>query len=145
MTVDAVDSSELVTLLNGTYAVVNAAPFHLTTQIAEAAKAAGTHYLDPTEDVACTRRVWTTVSDAGTAFVPQCGLPPGFVSIVAYDMEKRYEALDTVKLRVGALPQYASKALNYNLIWSTDGVIMNICEPRDAIVNGVRREVQPLE
>ena len=96
VTVDVVDSSELVTLLNGTYAVVNAAPFHLTTQIAEAAKAAGTHYLDLTEDVASTRRVRAMASDAGTALVPQCGLAPGFVSIVAYDMAKRYEVLDTI-------------------------------------------------
>jgi saccharopine dehydrogenase-like NADP-dependent oxidoreductase len=145
VTVDVVDSSELVTLLNRTYAVVNAAPFHLTTQIAEAAKATGTHYLDLTEDVASTRRVRAMASDAGTALVPQCGLAPGFVSIVAYDMAKRYEVLDTIKLRVGALPQYASNALNYNLIWSTDGVINEYCEPCEAIVNGMRREVQPLE
>ena len=50
-----------------------------------------------------------------------------------------------VKLRVGALPQYPSNALNYNLTWSTDGVINEYCEPCEAIVNGMRREVQPLE
>ena len=54
-------------------------------------------------------------------------------------------SLDSVKLRVGALPQYPSNALNYNLTWSTDGVINEYCEPCEAIVNGVRREVPPLE
>ena len=67
------------------------------------------------------------------------------MSIVAFDMAKRFEVLDSVKLRVGALPQYPSNALNYNLTWSTDGVINEYCEPCDAIVNGVRRETQPLE
>ena len=52
---------------------------------------------------------------------------------------------DSVKLRVGALPQYPSNALNYNLTWTTDGVINEYCEPCEAIVNGVRREVPPLE
>ena len=84
-------------------------------------------------------------ADAGIAFIPQCGLAPGFVSIVAFDMAKRFEVLDSVKLRVGALPQYPSNALNYNLTWSTDGVINEYCEPCEAIVNGVRREVPPLE
>jgi len=48
-------------------------------------------------------------------------------------------------MRVGALPQYPSNALNYNLTWSTDGVINEYCEPCEAIVNGSLREVPPLE
>jgi saccharopine dehydrogenase-like NADP-dependent oxidoreductase len=143
--VDVDDSLKLVELLNGKFAVLNAAPFNLTTVIAEAARAARTHYLDLTEDVASTRRVMALAADAPVAFIPQCGLAPGFVSIVAFDMAKRFEALDSVKLRVGALPQYPSNALNYNLTWSTDGVINEYCEPCEAIVNGVRREVPPLE
>ena len=82
---------------------------------------------------------------ASTAFIPQCGLAPGFVSIVGFDLAQRFDTLDSVKLRVGALPQYPSNALNYNLTWSTDGVINEYCEPCEAIVNGVRREVPPLE
>jgi saccharopine dehydrogenase-like NADP-dependent oxidoreductase len=142
---DVEDSSKLIDLLNGRFAVLNAAPFHLTTIVAEAARAAGTHYLDLTEDVASVRRVRELAANAETAFIPQCGLAPGFVSIVAFDMAKRFEVLDSIKLRVGALPQYPSNALNYNLTWSTDGVINEYCEPCEAIVNGVRREVQPLE
>ena len=69
----------------------------------------------------------------------------GFVSIVAFDLAKGFEVLDSLRLRVGALPQYPSNALNYNLTWSTDGVINEYCEPCEAIVNGTRREVTPLE
>ena len=39
---DVEDSSKLLDLVNGKFAVVNAAPFHLTAPIAEAAKAART-------------------------------------------------------------------------------------------------------
>src|SRR6266480_4924767 len=142
---DVEDSSKLVDLLNGQFAVLNAAPFHLTIGIAEAARAARTHYLDLTEDVASTRRVKELAVDAGIAFIPQCGLAPGFVSVVAADMAKRFEVLDSVKLRVGALPQYPSNALNYNLTWSTDGVINEYCEPCEAIVDGALHEVPALE
>ncbi len=145
VTADVEDSSELVDLLNGKFAVLNAAPFHLTTMVAEAARAARTHYLDLTEDVASMRRVRELAADASTAFIPQCGLAPGFVSIVAFDMAKGFEVLDSVKLRVGALPQYPSNALNYNLTWSTDGVINEYCEPCEAITDGLRHEVTALQ
>jgi len=142
---DVEDSAGLLQLLNAHFAVVNATPFHLTSPIAEAARAAGTHYLDLTEDVASTRRVKELAAGATTAFIPQCGLAPGFVSIVAFDLATRFAALDSVKLRVGALPQYPSNALNYNLTWSTEGVINEYCEPCEAIVNGARSVVAPLE
>ena len=143
--VDVQNSADLVRLLTSKFAVLSAVPYNLTAQIAEASKAAGAHYLDLTEDVAATRRVKSLAAGAGTAFIPQCGLAPGFISIVAHDLVKRYETLDTVRMRVGALPRYPSNALNYNLTWSTDGVINEYCEPCEAIVDGKLRDVPPLE
>jgi saccharopine dehydrogenase-like NADP-dependent oxidoreductase len=98
---DVEDSLKLVDLLNGQFAVLNTAPFRLTKHIAEAARAAGTHYLDLTEDVVSTRRVKELAANANTAFIPQCGLAPGFVSIVAFDLAKGFEVLDSLRLRVG--------------------------------------------
>ncbi|MGE3872644.1 MAG: saccharopine dehydrogenase NADP-binding domain-containing protein, partial [Parvibaculaceae bacterium] len=109
-------------VLAGAYAVLSAAPYQLTTTIAQAAAHAGVHYLDLTEDVRSTREIRAIAAGARSAFLPQCGLAPGFVSIVAYDLASRFETLDSVRMRVGALPQYPSNALNYNLTWSTDGV-----------------------
>ena len=120
----------------GCFAVVNCAPYHLTTMVARAAKAAGAHYLDLTEDVAASRIVRELAADATTAFIPQCGLAPGFITIAAWDLIKHFDELHDVRLRVGALPRYPSNALNYNLTWSTDGVINEYCEPCEAIVNG---------
>jgi saccharopine dehydrogenase-like NADP-dependent oxidoreductase len=50
-------------------------------------------------------------------------------SIVANDLAGRFDSLGSVRLRVGALPKFPSNALNYNLTWSTDGVINEYCEP----------------
>ena len=143
--VDIEDAEALDALLSGRFAALSAAPYHLTTRIAESAARAGVHYLDLTEDVASARRVQELAANARSAFIPQCGLAPGFVSIVANDLAKRFETLDSVRLRVGALPQYPSNALNYNLTWSTDGVINEYCEPCKAIVDGALVEVRPLE
>jgi saccharopine dehydrogenase-like NADP-dependent oxidoreductase len=57
LALDLTNPAALRAALAGQYAVLSAAPFHLTTQIAEAAVAQGVHYLDLTEDVASTRRV----------------------------------------------------------------------------------------
>jgi saccharopine dehydrogenase-like NADP-dependent oxidoreductase len=142
---DIADGDTLQKILRGKFAVLSAAPYHATRTIAEAAKAAGAHYLDLTEDVASTRAVKQLAAGARTAFIPQCGLAPGFITIVASDLASRFDELQDVRMRVGALPKFPSNALNYNLTWSTDGVINEYCEPCEAIVNGHLRETQPLE
>jgi saccharopine dehydrogenase-like NADP-dependent oxidoreductase len=142
---DAADPAALAATLAGQFAVLSAAPYHLTATVAAAAKGAGAHYLDLTEDVASTRAVKTLAAGARTAFIPQCGLAPGFISIVAADFARRFDTLHDVRLRVGALPTYPSNALNYNLTWSTDGVINEYCEPCEAIVDGQLRSTIALE
>ena len=52
------------------------------------------HYLDLTEDVASTRRIRELADGASTAFIPQCGLAPGFISIVAADLARQFDTLD---------------------------------------------------
>ncbi len=142
---DITAPGRLEEILKGSFAVLSAVPYHLTTTIAGAAANAGVHYLDLTEDVASTREVKRIAANAKTAFIPQCGLAPGFISIVANDLASRFDRLDTVRMRVGALPVYPSNALNYNLTWSTDGVINEYIEPCEAVVNGEITEVPALE
>jgi len=142
---DITNDADLRAALNGKFAVLSAAPFHLTGKIAEAALRTQVHYLDLTEDVASTRKIEALAQNADRAFIPQCGLAPGFISIVASDLASRFDSLDSVRMRVGALPQYPSNALNYNLTWSTDGLINEYIEPCDAIVEGKRVSVPAME
>jgi saccharopine dehydrogenase-like NADP-dependent oxidoreductase len=142
---DLTNPVELADAMRGQFAVLSAAPYSITSHIARAARQAGVHYLDLTEDVATTRLVKTLAVDASSALIPQCGLAPGFISIVAHDLAQRFDSLDCVRLRVGALPQYPANALNYNLTWSTDGVINEYLQPCEAIVAGTLREVPALE
>ncbi len=142
---DVNDAPALRQAMRGRFAVLSAAPYHLTVKVAEAARELGVHYLDLTEDVASTRRIRELANGASTAFIPQCGLAPGFISIVAAELARQFGSLDSVRMRVGALPAYPSNALNYNLTWSTEGVINEYCEPCEAIVDGQVREVPALE
>jgi saccharopine dehydrogenase-like NADP-dependent oxidoreductase len=139
------DHAALVEAMRGRFAVISAAPYSVTAHVARAAHEAKIHYLDLTEDVATTKVVMSLAGTATHALIPQCGLAPGFISIVGMDLARRFEKLDTLRLRVGALPEFPSNALGYNLTWSTAGVINEYCQPCEAIVQGKRASVPPLE
>jgi len=142
---DFASQERLRDLIRGNEIVISATPFHLTPPIAEAAVASGAHYFDLTEDVESTRRVKTLAKGAATALVPQCGLAPGFISILAHSMTRKFDSLRDVQMRVGALPVYPTNALKYNLTWSTDGLINEYCNPCEAIIDGRRIETLSLE
>ncbi len=143
--IDLSDKHAVTEIIKGHQVTMSACPYFLTPIIAAAAKQARSHYFDLTEDVESTRVVKQLAENAETAFIPQCGLAPGFISIVANDVAKRFESLRDVSMRVGALPIYPNNALKYNLTWSTDGLINEYCNPCEAIVDGQLRETSPLE
>jgi saccharopine dehydrogenase-like NADP-dependent oxidoreductase len=143
--VDVADAAAVARLMPGFDAVISALPFFLNVPVAQCAREAGLHYFDLTEDVETTHRVMAIAEGARSAFMPQCGLAPGFVSIAANDLARRFDSLDVVRMRVGALPQFPTNALNYNLTWSTDGLINEYCNPCEAIHAGRKIEVLALQ
>ncbi|KMY85084.1 Carboxynorspermidine dehydrogenase [Candidatus Paraburkholderia calva] len=141
--VDSADTSALCQALLGFDALVNA--HYLAIGVASAARWAGVHYFDLTEDVRATHAIRAIAEDSVQAFMPQCGLAPGFIGIVAHDLATRLDDLREVKMRVGALPEFSTNALKYNLTWSIDGLINEYCQPCEAICEGHTQWVQPLE
>jgi saccharopine dehydrogenase-like NADP-dependent oxidoreductase len=139
------DARRVADLVRGNAMVVSALPFYLTPLVAEAAVAARAHYFDLTEDVESTRRVKALAADAASVLMPQCGLAPGFISVLAHAMTRKFDSLRDVHMRVGALPVYPTNALKYNLTWSTDGLINEYCNPCESIIDRVRRETLALE
>jgi saccharopine dehydrogenase-like NADP-dependent oxidoreductase len=126
-------------------AVISSLPYYCNLGVAQAARKARTHYFDLTEDVDVTRAVRTLAAGADQAFVPQCGLAPGFISIAAAELITHFDALRAVKLRVGALPQHPNNVLKYSLTWSTEGLINEYGNPCQAVSDGRLLEVAPLE
>jgi len=126
-------------------AVISSLPYHCNVMVAEAARKARIHYFDLTEDVEVTRAVRAIAAGAPQAFVPQCGLAPGFISIAAAELITHFDEMRAVKLRVGALPQHPNNVLKYSLTWSTEGLINDYGNPCQAVSNGRLIEVDPLE
>jgi saccharopine dehydrogenase-like NADP-dependent oxidoreductase len=147
LVLDATEPAALASAMAGQSSVVSALAYAHNPLVAEVALELGASYFDLTEDRETTRRVRAVAEQArsGQVFVPQCGLAPGFISIVAHELTRGFDRLDSVYMRVGALPRFPSNFLKYNLTWSTDGLINEYCNPCEAIHEGVLREVLPLE
>jgi saccharopine dehydrogenase-like NADP-dependent oxidoreductase len=126
-------------------ALISSLPYYCNVAVAQAARTASVHYFDLTEDVEVTRAVRAVAADAASAFVPQCGLAPGFISIAANELLTHFDEVRSVKLRVGALPQHPNNVLKYSLTWSTEGLINEYGNPCQAIVDGRTVDVAPLE
>ena len=126
-------------------AVISSLPYYCNPTVAEVARKVGVNYFDLTEDVEVTERIEEISRGCKQGFVPQCGLAPGFISIVANELMQHFDTLEIVKMRVGALPINPSNALKYSLTWSTDGLINeygNVCY---GIENGLKTALMPLE
>jgi saccharopine dehydrogenase-like NADP-dependent oxidoreductase len=128
-------------------AVLSACSFDVNPHIAQAALKAQVSYFDLTEDVETTRLVRETAERAAghQIFMPQCGLAPGFIGILGASMTGRFDKLDALKMRVGALSEFPHNHLMYHLTWSTDGVINEYCKPCEVIHHGKRQEVTALD
>jgi saccharopine dehydrogenase-like NADP-dependent oxidoreductase len=147
MDLDCTKPEMLAEAMIGRQSVLSALTCTVNPGVARAALKAGASYFDLTEDVETTRAVKDIARGAqpGQIFMPQCGLAPGFVSIAAYHLTRRFQMLDEVRLRVGALPLFPTNEMTYNLTWSTDGLINEYGNPCEAIHEGKLLEVLPLE
>src|SRR5262245_26659720 len=72
-------------------AVVSSLPYFCNPAVAGLALKHGLHYFDLTEDVEVTNQIRVLSAGASHAFVPQCGLAPGFISIVTHDLMTHFE------------------------------------------------------
>lgn len=126
-------------------AIISCLPYYVNPEIAKIAREFNLHYFDLTEDTSVTSVVKELATGASSAFVPQCGLAPGFISIAANTLMKRFDQLETVRMRVGALPQFSCNGLYYALTWSTEGVINQYGNPCTTLLDGKMTSVLPLE
>ncbi len=142
---DVSSQAELDRICGSCEAVLSCLPYQLNLQIAAAAHRAGIHYFDLTEDVATTNAVIEMAKTANGVMVPQCGLAPGFVGIVAASLIESFESCRACRMRVGALPQNPTGLMGYAFNWSPEGVVNEYLNDCEVIEDGIRKLVSPME
>ena len=144
---DVTDAKALQTYIreNGIQAAISSLPYYCNIDVAKVARETNIHYFDLTEDVNVTAQVREIAAGANSAFVPQCGLAPGYINMAANSLMTLFDEVESVQMRVGALPEFANNSLQYALNWSTDGVINEYGNWCEAIENGEMIRVKALD
>jgi saccharopine dehydrogenase (NAD+, L-lysine-forming) len=141
---DVTDSVALAALFESVDAVVSCLPYHLIGRVATVAHTDGVHYLDLTEDVAASRLLRQMAETSASALMPHCGLAPGFICVVAASLAARLHTVESIELRVGALPRNPNNALGYAFNWSPAGVVNEYLNDCEQLREGVSVLVPPL-
>ncbi len=81
---------------------------------------------------------------AGISIIPDCGLAPGMVSVLAMHGARKFDEIEEIHIRVGGLPQKPKTALQYQLVFSVEGLINEYLEVARVIRNGEITEVESM-
>ncbi|MGI8884757.1 MAG: saccharopine dehydrogenase family protein [Pyrinomonadaceae bacterium] len=76
--------------------------------------------------------------------IPDCGLAPGMVSILTMHGAKKFDETKEIHIRVGGLPQNPKPPLDYQLVFSVEGLINEYVETARVIRNGKISEVESM-
>ncbi len=142
---DVGDIATIEHLLDDQHAVLSCLPYQLNREVARVAHAKGIHYFDLTEDVGTSQTITELSTTARSLMAPQCGLAPGFVSIVAASQAATFDECRSIRMRVGALPQHPTGLLAYAFNWSPVGVVNEYLNDSEVIEDGQRKWVSSME
>ncbi len=126
ITLDVKDPTAVSVAMRGVKAVMCAIPYYFNLPMSEAAIAAGAHFCDlggNTEIVEHQKQLNERAAAAGVTVIPDCGLAPGMVNILAQLGIDRLDTTDTVRIFVGGLPQHPEGPLKYQIVYSIEGVL----------------------
>ncbi|MEP6620273.1 MAG: saccharopine dehydrogenase C-terminal domain-containing protein [bacterium] len=125
-TLDVRDREAVLAVMRESDAVMSAIPYYFNLQLAECAVEAGVHFCDlggNTEIVFQQKALAERAKEKGVTVVPDCGVAPGMVNILAQHGIEQLDAVDSVRIYVGGLPQNPEPPLNYQIVYSLEGVL----------------------
>lgn len=127
--------------------VINALPFLFNAKIALASKISNCSYIDFTEDDVMADKVQAIYKVSGLTCAVKCGLAPGFINYIGYDLVNKVKDTKKLIISVGALPRtaiYSEKfpENSYSLSWSVDGLVNEYIRP--CRIRSYNEEVQIL-
>lgn len=123
---DVRDREAVLALMRESDAVMSAIPYYFNLQLAECAIEAGVHFCDlggNTEIVLQQKALTGKAVAKGVTVVPDCGVAPGMVNILSQHGIQQLDTVESVRVFVGGLPQHPVPPLNYQIVYSLEGVL----------------------
>jgi lysine 6-dehydrogenase len=144
---DARDPAALREVVRGAAATMNALPYYFNLAVTEAAIEAGSHLCDlggNTEIVLAQKALDERARERGVSVVPDCGLAPGMVNILAEYGIRQLDRPRSVSIMVGGLPQHPEGPLDYQIVYSLEGVLDYYTTPSWVLRGGKPVQVEAL-
>jgi lysine 6-dehydrogenase len=123
---DANDGQAVRAAMEGVSATMSAFPYYFNRDMAEAAVEAGSHFCDlggNTEIVLQQKELHDRAAARGVSVIADCGLAPGMVNILAEHGIRSLDRPRAIRMKVGGLPQNPEPPLNYQIVYSMEGVL----------------------
>ncbi|HEV8611881.1 MAG TPA: saccharopine dehydrogenase C-terminal domain-containing protein, partial [Gemmatimonadales bacterium] len=144
---DARDAVAATGLMRGHDAVLCALPYYFNEPMTRVAIEAGCHFCDLGGNTAIVMQQQKLDADAaakGVSVIPDCGLAPGMVNILAAEGIRRLERARSVRIYVGGLPQHPEPPLNYQIVYSLEGALDYYTTPSWVLRQGKAVQVEAL-
>jgi len=144
---DVRDREAVLAVMRESDAVMSAIPYYFNLDLAKLAVDAGTNFCDlggNTEIVFAQKKLDDAAKAKGVTVIPDCGLAPGMVNILAQLGISRLDATTAVRIFVGGLPQHPEPPLNYQIVYSLEGVLDYYTTKSWVVRDGKREQVAAL-
>jgi lysine 6-dehydrogenase len=144
---DVSDSAAVHAAFQDHAAVMSAIPYYYNGPMARAAVESGCHFSDlggNTEIVLEQKKLHEEAQSKGISVIPDCGLAPGMVNILAAEGIRRVDQAEKVKIFVGGLPQSPEPPLNYQIVYSLEGALDYYTTPSWVLRGGRPVQVEAL-
>src|SRR4029077_19483995 len=129
--IDVSRHEDVVALMRGHDSAISCVNYWLNERLARAALEAGTNFCDlggNNDVVDAELALDAEARSRGVNIIPDCGLAPGMVAVLVAHGAAQFGKLDEIHIRVGGLPQNPKPPLNYQLVFSVEGLINEYIE-----------------
>ncbi|HET7457081.1 MAG TPA: saccharopine dehydrogenase C-terminal domain-containing protein [Gemmatimonadaceae bacterium] len=144
---DVRDREAVLAVMRESDAVMSAIPYYFNYDLARLAVEAGTNFCDlggNTEIVFKQKELDAQARAKNVTVIPDCGLAPGMVNILAEYGIEQLDTVDAVRIYVGGLPQKPEPPLNYQIVYSLEGVLDYYTTLSWVVRDGKRHQVKAL-
>ena len=145
--IDVSSYANVVSLMRGHDAAISCVNYWYNLELSKAAIETKTNFCDLGGNnyvVDAQLALDKQAKDAGINIIPDCGLAPGMVSVLAMHGANRFDEAEEIHIRVGGLPQNPKPPLNYQLVFSVEGLINEYVETARVIRNGEITEIDSM-
>ncbi|WP_282020372.1 saccharopine dehydrogenase family protein [Planomicrobium okeanokoites] len=145
---DANDDQSLISVISRADVVINALFYTFNVKVAEIAVECGVHAVDLGGHIGgatdAVLNLHEKALEKGVTLIPDLGVAPGMINIITGYGAGKLDRVSDIKILVGGIPVHPEPPLQYNHVFSLDGVFDHYTDPSHVLREGKLLEVPSL-